>query len=237
MINFLALLAALLWHELGHFVAFKLMKVPVQEVSLGMGPRLLKVTDGTNTEWSVRAFPFVGYVAPHRLIARHPGKRMIAVLCGPGMNLIPVLLLAIFQKQVVEIFAYIIKLYGDAYVVVGKTLWEPVRLLTGTATRVVSKTDPFDMHRIYADFASQFHLGANDSNFFRWFILWNVNLALVNMLPIPVLDGGQIFFVGTRAVLSKDKAEQVNARIYRVGLAIIGLSMIFAGVINQRGLY
>lgn len=47
-------------HELGHFTAARLMKVDVEVLSYGMGPKLISIY-GRNTEYRLSAIPFGGY--------------------------------------------------------------------------------------------------------------------------------------------------------------------------------
>ena len=47
-------------HELGHFIAARLMKVDVEVLSYGMGPRLFSFY-GRTTEYRISLIPFGGY--------------------------------------------------------------------------------------------------------------------------------------------------------------------------------
>jgi regulator of sigma E protease len=51
-------------HELGHFAMAKLYGVYVKEFSIGFGPTIIKFKRG-ETQYSLRLFPFGGYVAMH----------------------------------------------------------------------------------------------------------------------------------------------------------------------------
>ncbi len=51
-------------HELGHFAMAKLYGVYVKEFSIGYGPTIIKFKRG-ETQYSLRLFPFGGYVAMH----------------------------------------------------------------------------------------------------------------------------------------------------------------------------
>jgi len=62
-----------------------------------------------------------------------------------------------------------------------------------------------------------------------WFsVVLNVNLALINLLPIPVLDGGHLLFYAYEAVARRPLSAQVQAAGYRVGLALLLGLMLFA---------
>ncbi len=56
----------------------------------------------------------------------------------------------------------------------------------------------------------------------------SVNLAVLNMLPIPVLDGGQFLFLIGEAVLRRPLSPKLRERLTFVGLILIALLMVLA---------
>ncbi len=56
----------------------------------------------------------------------------------------------------------------------------------------------------------------------------SVGVGFVNMLPIPVLDGGHLLFYAYEAVARRPVAAKVQALGYRVGLALVLSLMLFA---------
>jgi regulator of sigma E protease len=54
----------------------------------------------------------------------------------------------------------------------------------------------------------------------------SVNLAVVNLLPIPVLDGGQLLFLLGEAVLRRPLSIKLRERLTMVGLVLLGLLVI-----------
>jgi regulator of sigma E protease len=58
--------------------------------------------------------------------------------------------------------------------------------------------------------------------------LISVNLAVINLLPIPVLDGGQFLFLLGEAVLRRPLNVKLRERLTMVGLVVIGLLMVLA---------
>ena len=58
-------------------------------------------------------------------------------------------------------------------------------------------------------------------NFFIFMAIININLGVLNLLPIPVLDGGHIFFLGIEAIRGKPLSERVISVSQKVGLAIL----------------
>jgi len=88
----------ILFHELGHFIAAKIMKVRVESFALGMGPKLLRFK-GRETEYLICALPIGGYVKlsgetdedkiegkPWEFLSQPVGKRFWVIVMGPIMN-------------------------------------------------------------------------------------------------------------------------------------------------------
>jgi regulator of sigma E protease len=63
--------------------------------------------------------------------------------------------------------------------------------------------------------------------YFMFIALISVNLAVLNLLPIPILDGGHILFLGIEAIRRRPLNEKVIAIAQRIGLAIILFIMVF----------
>jgi regulator of sigma E protease len=58
----------------------------------------------------------------------------------------------------------------------------------------------------------------------------SINLAIMNLLPFPVLDGGMITFLGIESIIRRDINQEVKERIYQVAvvcLLIFGAFVIF----------
>jgi regulator of sigma E protease len=58
-------------------------------------------------------------------------------------------------------------------------------------------------------------------NFLVLMAIININLGVLNLLPIPILDGGHIFFLGIEAIRKKPLEEKIMGIAQRVGLAFI----------------
>jgi len=65
-------------------------------------------------------------------------------------------------------------------------------------------------------------------NFFVFMAIININLGILNLLPIPILDGGHILFLGIESIRKKPLSEKLIAISQRIGLAIILFIMAFA---------
>jgi regulator of sigma E protease len=62
-----------------------------------------------------------------------------------------------------------------------------------------------------------------------WFMaILSINLGLINLFPIPVLDGGHLVFYGIEALRGRPLGEGAQRLGYRVGLAMVLTFVIFA---------
>jgi regulator of sigma E protease len=64
--------------------------------------------------------------------------------------------------------------------------------------------------------------------FLGFMALISVNLAVLNLLPIPVLDGGQLLFLIAEGVIGRPLSLKIRERLTLVGLILIGLLMVLA---------
>jgi len=65
-------------------------------------------------------------------------------------------------------------------------------------------------------------------DFIRFLAYLSVSLGVLNLLPIPVLDGGHIVYYTIEAIRRKPVSEQVQALGLRIGMALILTLMVFA---------
>lgn len=59
-------------------------------------------------------------------------------------------------------------------------------------------------------------------------VLLSVNLGLLNLFPVPMLDGGHLLYYGFEAVRGKPLTEKIQEFGFRIGLAMILVLMVFA---------
>jgi regulator of sigma E protease len=58
--------------------------------------------------------------------------------------------------------------------------------------------------------------------------LVSVNLGLINLLPIPMLDGGHLLVFVVEAIQRRPISRKTRERIQLVGLIVVGLITILA---------
>ena len=56
----------------------------------------------------------------------------------------------------------------------------------------------------------------------------SVSIGLINLFPIPMLDGGHLLFYGIEAVRGRPLSEKTQEIGFRIGLALVLMLMIFA---------
>lgn len=65
-------------------------------------------------------------------------------------------------------------------------------------------------------------------DFVRFLAYLSVSLGILNLLPVPVLDGGHIVYYSIEALRGKPLSEQAQAFGLRIGMAMILTLMVFA---------
>lgn len=66
---------------------------------------------------------------------------------------------------------------------------------------------------------------------FEWLVqlvaLLSVGIGILNLLPIPPLDGGHLVFYGAEAVMRRPVSERIMEAVYRAGLFVVLIFMAF----------
>ena len=74
----------------------------------------------------------------------------------------------------------------------------------------------------------------SDTNTYGWYYfasllaLMSINLAIINLLPLPALDGGRILFVIIRKITGKMISDDLEGKIHAIGMMMLFALMIFA---------
>lgn len=68
--------------------------------------------------------------------------------------------------------------------------------------------------------------------FFEFMALFSVNLAVLNLLPIPILDGGHLMFLGLEALRGRPLSVEQRIRLSHVGLILI-VGIMLWGMTND----
>jgi regulator of sigma E protease len=54
----------------------------------------------------------------------------------------------------------------------------------------------------------------------------SINLAVLNLLPVPILDGGQVLITIAEGVKGSEFSDRTRENLMRVGLVVIGLLFV-----------
>jgi regulator of sigma E protease len=75
--------------------------------------------------------------------------------------------------------------------------------------------------------------------FIQLVALISINLGFINLLPVPMLDGGHLFFYLVEAVQRRPVSDRVQEWAFRGGLALILALLLFttANDLNSFGVW
>jgi membrane-associated protease RseP (regulator of RpoE activity) len=216
LVFFLALTIVITWHELGHYVACRAFGIPVDTFSVGIGPKLLSVTDRRGTTWKLAPFLFGGYIMPDsdRMIAAPAYQKFIVAAGGPFFNFIAVVVPLVILGGADKIGVLMGLLWG-AYLEGFGALWhiaikpfvwvaswfhtvEPVK------DAVSGYVGPVGMAQAAT------HMPEGGAVFVGLLILLNLGIMLFNLLPVPGLDGGRMTFAVLEGLFGRARTKRIE---------------------------
>ena len=101
------------------------------------------------------------------------------------------------------------------------TLLAGWNMLTGNVS-LKSLSGPIDIAQ-YAGYAAQSGL----TSFLEFLAFVSISLGVLNLLPVPVLDGGHLLYFVVEAVKGSPLSERMEALGQRLGLALLVTLMVF----------
>lgn len=107
--------------------------------------------------------------------------------------------------------------------------WEVSELTVLSIVKLIQRVIPFDTIGgpiLIVQMAGE-QVSRGFLNFFVFMAIINVNLGILNLLPIPILDGGHILFLCIEAIRRKPLSERVILISQKIGLAFILTVMVF----------
>jgi len=191
-IMFMLISFLILIHELGHFIAAKLSNIPIEIFSVGFGPKLWSFRKG-QTEYRISALPIAGYVLPKMedvddFFQIDSSRRIVFALGGPLVNIILAVICLGFLNALTTGFS----LYN--------ALIFPFVQLTEITSQFLYAlpslfSSPDKLSGVIGIVAIGGQMVAGDFlNILNLAIMLNINLAVLNLLPILPFDGGKIVF-------------------------------------------
>lgn len=230
-------------HEFGHFFVARLCGVQVNEFSVGMGPALIK-KEKKGTLFSLRLIPFGGYCAmlgetegeqedcdvEHALFSQPIWKKLLIFIAGSFMNFLLGFLI-IFVIVIIYNFGeapFFVMVRHSWNLCIGfvKLVWESLQMLFTGEAGINDLSGPIGIVDVMADSAASAESVSDAVLSFCYIAsLIAVNLSVMNMLPIPGLDGGHIFLMLVTFIIEKITRRKLNPKfeavINAVGLVLM----------------
>ncbi len=75
------------------------------------------------------------------------------------------------------------------------------------------------------------------SDYMLFIAVISIGMAIVNILPIPALDGGKIVLLGVEKVIGRKINKELEARLTVVGFALLIMLMVFTTVNDLQNLF
>ena len=108
---------------------------------------------------------------------------------------------------------------GDAAISIYRTLW---LLVSGSQVKLSQMSGFIGIYTITANAASQGII-----SLLNWVGLLSVNLGIVNLLPIPALDGGRLAFILYEAVTKKKPNQKVENWLHTIVFFLLIALLVF----------
>ena len=228
-------------HEFCHLLAARALGVRVLAFGLGFGPRIV-ARRKFGIEWQLRALPLGGYVklsgeesdeGPDSFAAASAKKRILILLAGPLSNLVLAFLL--ICGMAVAMGLSIERAPEAAFQIIAMIIDQTINSIT--AFLPVAGARPLDLPMVgipgmIGAVGTMLAIGP-----YMLVILaaaMSLSLGLMNLLPIPPLDGGQAAMIGLKALLGRYFPTRAAVAFARVSFSAIVLLML---IINGLDLY
>jgi regulator of sigma E protease len=121
---------------------------------------------------------------------------------------------------------------GEALVLGVQQTGETMRLMVQGVWQIVTGRRPVEELggpiKIAKYSGEQLSLGWR--NFVSFAALISINLAFINLLPIPALDGGHLAFYAAEAVRRKPASPRSQEWAFRTGIAFVLALMLFVTI-------
>jgi regulator of sigma E protease len=119
---------------------------------------------------------------------------------------------------------------GEAVAYGFQRTWQTTELIVGVLGRLVTGQEslrslggPLTIGQVSGQAA---RLGLE--TFLGFMAIFSVNLAVFNLLPIPILDGGHLLFLGIEAVRGRALSLEYRIRLSQIGMLFVIALMIWA---------
>ena len=211
-------------------------------------PRVGRVTPGSAADGaailpgdlvtSVAGIPVASWTEMVREIGARPGESVEIGVLRDGTALLRLAELGVIEDEggergllgVTQETVHVSVGLGEAVAIgVDETVYITSRILGFLRDLVTLDVSPREVGSIGTiAVASGEAASRGMADFLRFMALFSVNLAVLNMLPIPVLDGGHMVFLGIELVRGQKLIVKQRIRSSQVGMVVILAIMVWA---------
>ena len=151
-----------------------------------------------------------------RAFVNKPAWARIAVLiAGAAMNIIIAVLVAtITYKSLVS--------GCKATVYLGELMFKSLAMLISGEAGVSDLAGPVGIISMAGDTATY-----GLTYFGNLVVLMSLNLAIINLLPLPALDGGRILFVVIRKIAGEHMSDEMEGKVHGIGFMLLLALIVF----------
>lgn len=233
----LVLTAVVAIHEYGHYLACRVADIRVNKFAVGFGRPLLSRTSKSGTEWSLRWMPLGGFIEPNKydMAAAHPMTKAFVALAGPFANIFPFIVLAGFFGKATAMLKFLAMFWLAGVIGLFNVLMTPFRWMFGLNT--VSQVDnATTAAQKGADLIGPIGIAHEATNatvmvgagsaFLALFVMLSLGLGLINLVPMPPLDGGKVILAGVEGVVGKSRIGRIERISSFVGAVLIAIILI-----------
>lgn len=248
LIFLVVLVVLIVVHEFGHFVAAKWAKMRVDEFGIGYPPRALTITSVGETKYTLNWIPFGGFVKifgedhenqvpdPRAFNARPRYLQALVLLAGIAMNLA----LAWVLFSIILMFPHYVSSHEFVRGQPVVSAFVSGAVVTVEVTKAVAVglaqffagvfTLSADLSQVSGPVGIAGAVGDAAADGWQPLLsltaLISINLALINLIPIPALDGGRLLFVIIEAVLRRPLPRSLAGTVNAVGFAALLILMV-----------
>jgi regulator of sigma E protease len=211
-------------HEAGHLIAARWVRIPIAGFSLGLGPKLWSWRQGW-TEYAIRLLPLGGFVVPaivdeDEFRAIPLRRRLAYFLGGPLANLaaaLPLFAILNVTRRGFSLYGALIAPFGQVAEACRQILLSLPALFT----------HPQAVTGVVGIVAEGGRLAAGGRGV-ELALSLSLSLAVLNLLPIPVFDGGQILMSCLENLFPRLIRLRVPLTV--AGMALLAVVMVYANV-------
>lgn len=221
------------------------LTAPVLDSVIPMLPASIAGLMKGDTVVAINGIPIVGEAALIDEVSSHPLKPITMDVVRAGEH--KLLTVTPDAKGLIGVFPYssfvgpkIQIRYGflDAIGLGWTNLWNYTRISILGIVEIIKGTMPVTQLGgpvKIAQLSSQSAAGGLET-FLGFMALLSISLALLNILPIPALDGGHLLIILIEAALGHELSQRFKLNFQKIGFAVLLFFLIFVTINDIRGL-